>query len=713
MKRTTLIPILAAAMFVALLAGRIWTYASGQDSATYMGIARGMQQWIRGEPVLTHHMGLVAPAYPVLLALVREVAGPLAAYWVNPVIGVLWLVLAARMSARFTGDERQVFPVLLMSAAVAFLGYGLFPHFALYPFRSPLMLVLMFVGFLLVHRAAERSSPVTLVGGWFALLFAGLTREFALIGWMACGFWWWGAVRRPARFRWTGLALFFGPVLIGGVSAPLWLLSSGSKQISDFVNIILRDALARGWPFWWNNFSGICRGLYEALGVFGLACLLLGCWHTRANRAVRWLVLAPGLFLAFAYTPFLVHQRYMQEALAFLAILAGIGLGRVCAEVRPRCPPAWQPIAPWAILCAVAVVCIAPPLLASGPVFGRVTSTEIRDLLRSLPPGVRASHSLVIDPPEGRLWEVLQANTSLMCLNASQVGPPRAGIPPAVHVMESVNGQGWNPKKLLRQRSGRALLLDHYDLRPWPEPIALGGAEYRGWSCLARTGTVSRARFPARPGVPNLLFFDAGPLETRGRVLIMDRNGIECGPPQSLDGELGWTALLISPASAKDRIMRMRLEAEAPVPADLGAFTLSPGRAAEWSLGVMRRASTLALFDPASRTRSEAPYGVLLNGHGVFTAPALPPGAPLLNIAFRLRRADTSASPLRARLSREGTLLATVDVLPLTEADAWLGGVFSTTGTGRATFDLQVDGPSGRPPPPVWVTAVRMEVSSQ
>ena len=100
MNRTARLSIAAAATFVAVLAAKIWTYASGQDSATYMEIARGMQQWVREEPVLTHHLKLVAPVYPALLAVMRELGGPLVAYWVNPVICVVWLVLAAQLAAR-------------------------------------------------------------------------------------------------------------------------------------------------------------------------------------------------------------------------------------------------------------------------------------------------------------------------------------------------------------------------------------------------------------------------------------------------------------------------------------------------------------------------------------------------------------------------------------------------------------------------------------
>ena len=711
MNRKTLLLIAAAATFVALLCAQVWTYASGQDSGTYMGIARGMQQWIRGEPVLTHHMGLVAPVYPALLALVREVAGPLAAYWVNPVVCVLWLVLAARLGARCAGDDRQVFPVLLLSAAVPFLGYGLFPHFALYPFRSPLMLVLMFAGFLLVRRAAERKSIPALVGGWLVLLLAGLTREFALIGWITCGIWWWGEVRQPKRLRWTGLGLFFGPVLLGAASAPLWFLSSGSEQIRVFVNIILRSAFDQGWSFWWSNFSGICRGLFDALGPLGLVFLLLGCWQTRGNRAIRWLVLAPGLFLAFAYTPFLVHHRYMQEALAFLAMIAGVGLGLVCAEARLRGPPAWRPIAPWAILTAVLAFGVVPPLLAAGPEFGRVTARDVRHLLRKLPPEVKDSHSVVLNHPEGRLWEVLQSNTRLMCLDATQVGPPVPGTTPAVHYIESVNGQGWSSKKLLRQRSGRATLLDHYDLRPWPESLFLGAVEYQGWTCLHRTGTVARARLSVQPGAPNLVLFDAGAQALDGRMLIMDRNGIELCPPQTLTQALGWTALVLPDASASERMLRIRLEGATPVPADLGAAPFSSFRCAELTLGVMRRSSTMRLFDPASRTGPAAPYGVLLKDRSLFTAPALPSGTPDVNVAFRLRRADTSLSPLQVSVFQQGTRIAIVTIPALGEADTWLTAGLSAQNDGKGALELQVIPTPGQPPASVWVTSVRFQLA--
>ncbi len=711
MNRTARLSIAAAATFVAVLAAKIWTYASGQDSATYMEIARGMQQWVREEPVLTHHLKLVAPVYPALLAVMRELGGPLVAYWVNPVICVVWLVLAAQLAARCAGRERLVPPVMLMTASAAFLGNSLFPHFALYPFRSPLMLALMFAGFLLVHRAARLRSITALVGGWLVLLLAALTREFALIGWICCGIWWWGEVRVPKALRLTGTALFLGPILLGALSAPLWILSSGSEQIHVFVTYILRRALEQGSSFLWNNFAGICFGLFQALGPIGLLCLLLGFWHTRRNRAVRWLIIVPGLFLAFAYTPFLVHQRYVQESLAFLAILSGIGLGRACEALRLRCAPPWQRIAPWLVQSAVLLFCIVPPLLAASPVFGRVTAREIRLFLEKLPPEVKDGHAAVINNVEGRLWEVIQANTRLTCINATQVPLPVPGSPPALHYLESKDGKGWSPKKWLRERSGYAALQDHYDLKPWSETFTLGGVEYHGWTCLIRRETTASADIPLETGTDHLLFLDLGGNPTQGRIRILDDADGDISAPYTLKEARGWTVLQLPPSRTGSRHVRVSLEADAPVPADLNAIVGERGKPVELTLGVMRLASSMALFDPASRAPAAALCGVLLKDRGVFTPPVMPSGAHELEVSFGLRRADTSSWQLDAGLFLDGEKIGSVPLPPRGRGDVWLVGRLPVNDQRPSLLEIKIIPGVDQQSVPVWVTSVRFQLA--
>ena len=82
-----------------------------------------------------------------------------------------------------------------------------------------------------------------------------------------------------------------------------------------------------------------------------------------------------------------------------------------------------------------------------------------------------------------------------------------------------------------------------------------------------------------------------------------------------------------------------------------------------------------------------------------------------MNVAFRLRRADTSLSPLKVSVFQQGTRIAIVTIPALGEADTWLTAGLSAQNDGRGTLELQVIPTPGQPPASVWVTSVRFQLA--
>ncbi|MFO1492520.1 MAG: hypothetical protein U1F77_01465 [Kiritimatiellia bacterium] len=705
MTRKNLLPAATALIFVGMLSAQVWTYASGQDSGTYMEIARGLQRWVRGEAPLTDHLSLVAPLYPGLLAVVREFLGPFAAYWVNPVLCALWILLAGRLAARITGEESAA-PAMLLTACSAFLGYGLYPHFALYAFRSPLMLVLMLAGFLLLLQAAERGSLRRLAAAWLCLTGAVLVREFAAIGWVCAAGWWAWRPGLSPRLRWTGSGLFLFPLVAALLSLPVLILGGGSEQIRVFITIILRQAWEQGGGFLWANLTGCLRGLAAALDPWGLLFLAAGVCALHRNRAARWFLAAPGLFLLLAYVPFLVHQRYIQEALAFLALIAGIGLHDLCRRLQSRLPAGaagW--VAPVAQLVLIAAV-VVPRTRAAEPWGDRVTRSDIRGMLRALARVSRPGDRVVLDPPEGRVWEALAGFSELQSMEAHRVlgRPPSAAS--GILCVESRDGAGWSVKKALRQRSARAVLQDAYDLVEWSDSFSLGGADYRGWSCQVRTSRVERARFQVQHDRDHLVWMDFGSLENRIRVLWFNHKGEPLGLGADLASAQGWRPVFLPRALTGDGVIRIRVEAREPVPAGLEWSVLPSGRAMYFDLGPERRASTLGFFNPEMRMSDGSVWGVLLRGKGRIMLPPIPGLAGgEVAVSMSLRPAGEAVDLARCTLTRAGVRIGEVLLAPDGRGGR-IGGLLRPGSDGAYAGELELSG--GASPAPCWITDLRV-----
>ena len=711
MIRKNPIPAATALLFVGLLSAQVWTYASGQDSGTYMEIARGLQRWIRGEAPLTDHLTLVAPLYPGLLAVVRELLGPFAAYWVNPVLCALWILLAGRLAARITGEESAAAPAMLMTACAAFLGYGLYPHFALYAFRSPLMLVLMLAGFLLLLQAAERSSPRRLLTAWICLTGAVLVREFAAIGWVCAAGWWAWRPGLSPRLRRTGLGLFLLPVVAGLLSLPVLILGRGSEQIRVFITIILRQAWEQGGGFLWANLAGCLRGLASALDPWGLLFLAAGTLSLFRNRAVRWFLAAPGLFLLLAYVPFLVHQRYIQESLAFLAVIAGIGLHDLCRRVRSRLPAraaGWiAPVAQGILIAAV----VLPRTWAAEPWGARVTRSDLRGMARALDRVSRPGDRVVLDPPEGRVWEALAGFTQLQSMEAHRVlgQPPAAGS--GILCVESRDGAGWSARKELRQRSVRAVLQDAYDLLERPVTFALGGADYRVWSCQVRTSRVERVRCKVLPGRDHLVWMDFGVPENRVRVLWFNHEGVPLGLGADLESAQGWRPVFLPRALTGDGVIRIRVEAREPVPAGLECSVMPSGRVMNFDLGTNRRTSSLGFFNPEIRMSDRSVWGVLLRDKGRIQLPPIPGFAGgEVAVSMWLRPAGEPVGPVRCTLAQAGVRIGEVLLSPEGGRGGRIGGLLRPGAGGGYAGELELSG--GAEPQPLWITELRVLLPS-
>jgi hypothetical protein len=261
----------------------------------------------------------VAPGYPLLLAVAIELFGELAPFWVNPICLGVGLGLLARLLIDDGGDGAEAGLATLWTCLVLLTGYGLNPHFLLYPFRESPAWGLAMAGLWYTHRSAIRNQTTGVAVGGLCLLAACAVREPMAV--VVIGVAGWLLNCRGTDPFWR----FLVPIGVGGLLGGIF----ASEQVRYvFARLAGSDAswgevLATGAAF-----LGL---MFDEVHLFGVGLVLVGLWTGRKRPVLWWFFVVPSVLLVVLHAWLGIHRRYVLMALALVLPVAGVGFARVVA----------------------------------------------------------------------------------------------------------------------------------------------------------------------------------------------------------------------------------------------------------------------------------------------------------------------------------------------------------------------------------------------
>ncbi len=355
---------------VGIAAWRIHTYATGQDPAIYIHLARTLLREPIGSDAFRGALLHVAPGYPLLLAASIRLFGEFAPFWVNPCCLVLGMGALAMLLAEEYGSAANAGLATLWTCLLLLVGYGLNPHFLLYPFRESPAWCLAIAGLWLTHRSANRDHSEGVGAGGLLLLAACSVREPMVVAALCAAGWLLSGSRR-IHIWW-----FVAPFGAGALGALLF----ASKQVR-FLFARWRGLGVEGSEVV-ESAMGILATLQDELHGLGLGFLLVGIWVGRKRAATWWFFLLPAFLLVLCHAWMGMHRRYVLMVLAFLLPVAGLGFARVVELVQDTIA---ERIAGWSArelqAMVLGVVGVGLSLVAFGlePWGPQVRRTELRE----------------------------------------------------------------------------------------------------------------------------------------------------------------------------------------------------------------------------------------------------------------------------------------------------------------------------------------------
>lgn len=625
------VPAAVVLVFAAFL--KVLTYSTGQDPRIYIVLARRLVRSSFDPETLSSISGFIVPGYPLVLAAVMKLFGPLAAYWVNPVFLAGFFVFFTLLVRRCLGGGRSEMVIVLATMCVVLSGYPLNAHYLLYPFRGAPELFFMFLAMHLLERGVRSTAP----GAWrwslaaaLALLAGGVLRETVVF--VAAGMLAW-MVARPAwgrpRTRRSDLLAFLLPLAAAAVAVLAVGLWRG-------------ELLNMQWRVWFNSLLGrfpskpVGRSLREMLVLlrseFGWFLLPLAVGLVRAVRrpaALFLFALHALLFLVF-YACFKPHPRYLLTVVVFLGPLAGWGIAAILdgLERIPRVPRALPYAAAVVLLAALNVHAVAR-LGLWGP---RVTRCDVVALTRSVDALVPPGSPLLVDKSCRYLVDVLTVFTDVEPVDPLTLGTNLVAQPPLVFA-EPLDEACFYPDK----HGVRAALWirRHADLRT-PEgagpdvcEFSLGDGGYRCGAVVPWTCTQAVERVEFEPGRAALLWLDFGNAGagTRRDVELGSAAGATLGRWRT-DRSRGLQAFYVPASAVTSEEAEVRVASRTPFPSrvvaavdaadDLSRFDLADGRRPsvdDWLEppfeGVGRPSSKYAaLFVRGGTLRLPVPHGM-------------------------------------------------------------------------------------------------------
>lgn len=175
------------ALIAMAVAGACWarmgTFATGEDPATYIRLAKRVLESGFSLQSLVEIVDFLAPVFPLWVTAIVGLAGPLAVYVVHPVLWVALMVITARWATCVFREERPLAVCWMGVLIPIFLigGYPLNIHFLLLPFRETMALAMAVAGLLVWLRAVQRASfGLGLLAGALVLLTIGIREPMLL-----------------------------------------------------------------------------------------------------------------------------------------------------------------------------------------------------------------------------------------------------------------------------------------------------------------------------------------------------------------------------------------------------------------------------------------------------------------------------------------------------------------------------------------------------
>jgi len=321
---------LMAWLFLWVVQWRIVTYVCGNDPMLYIRAARILlRPDFYGAEAVRHALIFVAPGYPVFLAAVIKLFGPLSPYWINTVVltatlPVLWFVFL-----RLMGSKRAASFSLLAWLWIIFSGYPLHAPFLLYPFRESPRIFLIILSYALLLRGIHpwKIRIVSLFAASLALIMACAIREpsVLILPGLLLGM---GGLSSSWALRGKAWVYFLIPWLVAGLVGLIVFSHFNVKGFSQFSVVqylgnyeVALDRIGKMMN-WFPQRAG---------GVLGLGLIAIGVvravWKSRVLLA--WFFLPAVIFFTFcAYMQ--MHDRYFLTSLLFLVVFAGYALDGLC-----------------------------------------------------------------------------------------------------------------------------------------------------------------------------------------------------------------------------------------------------------------------------------------------------------------------------------------------------------------------------------------------
>lgn len=326
---------------------RILTYVTGQDPFTYTRLAMDIVKAGFGLESIREVASFIMPGYPLLLAAVILVAGPLAVAWVNVVLLSIIFLLLFRLVRRWDMGGWAFSIIGLCLIWLIFRHGPLNPHFLFYAFRGPAQLLCIVAAFSLVVDSGPGlwSGRLRLSAACGLLLIGALIRETALLAWPALAAWMLGSAEWR-RHRLQGIGWLAAPLVAAGAGVGLLFLGMGwdpHTQAGLWLRALLDGGMA-GFQFRLQSYLHILFVL--EWGWIGTGLFIAGLWGLRRrwNALLLWIV--PAVLWILFYSGYGIHRRFLLDSLFLLSVVSAIGawyvidgIGRLFpAHVRKAIP---------------------------------------------------------------------------------------------------------------------------------------------------------------------------------------------------------------------------------------------------------------------------------------------------------------------------------------------------------------------------------------
>ena len=608
--------LLAAGLFLWRVQWRVATYVCGNDPMLYIRAARTLlQPHVYGAEAVRHALTFVAPGYPVFLAVVIKLFGPLSPYWINAVVWTATLPLMWLVFRRLMGSARAASFALLTWLWIIFSGHPLHAPFLLYPFRETPRLFLVFMayaGVLIGMRAVGWRRRVGLLSAGLLLMVACAIREPSVLvlpglilgmGGLSCS--WSGRLR---AWGW-----FLAPWIVAG-GAALVVLSAISIQ--DFGQFSVMRYLGNHGVALERAGKMLIWFPQKAGGWLGLLLIALGvaraAWKSRVLLA--WFLIPAVLFFAFcAYMQ--MHDRYFLTSLLFLVVFAGYGLDGLCRLVErggallPAGVGRW--IRPGSVLLTGGLWILLVAGLARttrqvavwGPA---VTAADVRawqSRVAGLEPGPDGRVRIAVEQRARYLEDMLMSYTDAELLDPKQMAAWPAAWAPA-HYFKPLNHKAlWaTPQWLMYLNVFADRILEYRaDLLPVGDGEAdihlIGAGQYAQYRLAPWRAGRHEQSVALAPGVDQTLWLDFGGSDPslRKEIQIQDAASGVVWSRHELDGN-GLQALFLSGEVVLGESATVSVQGEGPFPSRPVVFVARGEGRAAFDLGRDRRLSLHSVF---------------------------------------------------------------------------------------------------------------------